>query len=61
MNLLRRWIEAFERDAKQTFPGRGKLRADDAEMARLKRELADARAERNIIAKAIAYFAKERR
>ncbi len=61
VNLLRKWIEDFERDVKQAFPGRGKLRADDAEIAKLKRELADARAERDILKKAIAYFAKERR
>jgi transposase len=61
VNLLRKWIEDFERDDKQAFPGRGKLRADDAEIAKLKRELADTKAERDILKKAIAYFAKERR
>ena len=61
VNLLRNWIEDFKLDVKQAFPGRGKLRADDAEIAKLKRELADARAERDILKKAIAYFAKERR
>jgi transposase len=61
VNLLRNWIEDFKRDVKQAFPGRGKLRADDAEMVKLKRDLADARAERDILKKAIAYFAKERR
>lgn len=47
VNLLRKWVEDFERDVKQVFPGRGKLRADDAEIARLKRELADAKAVRD--------------
>ena len=61
VNVLRNWIEDFKRDARQAFPGRGKQRADDAEIARLKRELADAKAERDILKKAIAYFAKERR
>jgi transposase len=60
-NLLRNWIEDFARDVKQAFPGRGKLRADDAEIVKLKRELADTKAERDILKKAIAYFAKERR
>ena len=61
VNVLRNWIEDFKRDEKQAFPGRGKLRTDDAEIARLKRELADAKAERDILKKALAYFAKERR
>ena len=61
VNVLRSWIEDFKRDAKQAFPGRGKLRTDDAEIAKLKRELADAKAERDILKKAIAYFARERR
>jgi transposase len=61
VNVLRNWIEDFKRDEKQAFPGRGKLRTEDAEIAKLKRELADAKAERDILKKAIAYFAKERR
>jgi transposase len=61
VNVLRKWIEDFKNDPTQAFPGQGKRRADDAEIARLKRELADAKAERDILKKAIAYFAKERR
>jgi transposase len=61
VNVLRNWVEDFKRDPKQAFPGRGKQRSDDAEITRLKRELADAKAERDILKKAIAYFAKERR
>lgn len=61
LSVLRHWIEDFKRDVQQAFPGRGKLRVDDAEIVRLKRELADAKAERDILKKAIAYFAKERR
>jgi transposase len=61
VNVLRNWVEDFKRNAKQAFPGRDKQRADDAEITRLKRELADTKAERDILKKAIAYFAKERR
>lgn len=61
LNVLRRWIEDYQRDAKQAFPGQGKQRAEDAELARLRRELADVKAERDILKKAIAYFAKDRR
>jgi transposase len=61
LNVLRKWVDDYKADPKQAFPGQGKRRADDAEVARLKRELADAKAERDILKKAIAYFAKERR
>jgi transposase len=37
------------------------MRPDDAEVARLRRELAKTKAERDIVKKAIAYFAKEPR
>ena len=35
------------------------MKADDAEVARLKRELAKTRAERDILKKTIGYLAKE--
>jgi len=59
VNVLRKWILEYEADANQAFPGQGKMRPDDAEVARLKRELAKTKAERDILKKAIAYFAKE--
>lgn len=61
LNVLRKWIADHERDAQQAFPGRGKQRAEDAELTHMRRELADVKAERDILKKAIAYFAKERR
>ena len=60
-NLLRRWVKEFKGDPAQAFPGRGKMKPDDAEIARLRRELAKTRTERDILKKAIAYFAKEPR
>jgi transposase len=58
-NVLRRWVKDFAADAKQAFPGRGRMRPDDAEVTRLRRELAKAQTERDILKKALAYFAKE--
>jgi transposase len=46
-------------DEKQAFPGRGQMKPDDAEVARLKRELAKTKAERDILKKAIGFFTKE--
>lgn len=61
LNVLRKWVADYQRDAQQAFPGQGKQRAEDAELTRLRRELSDVKAERDILKKAIAYFAKERR
>jgi transposase len=60
-NVLRKWVKDVARDPKQAFPGRGKQRTDDAEVSRLRQELAKTKAERDILKKAIAFFAKEPR
>jgi len=60
-NVLRKWVKDLASDAAQAIPGRGKMRPDDAEVARLRRELAQTKAERDILKKAIAFFAKEPR
>lgn len=60
-NVLRSWVRALAADPGQAFPGRGKMKPDDAEVARLRRELAKTRTERDILKKAIAYFAKDQR
>jgi transposase len=38
VNVLRKWVKDAELSGAQAFPGRGKMRPDDAEVARLKRE-----------------------
>jgi transposase len=60
-NLLRKWVKDMANNPTQAFPGRGKQRADDAEVSRLRRELAKTKAERDILKKAIGFFAKEPR
>lgn len=58
-NLLTRWKSQFEREGAVAFPGHGR-RAEtdaDAEIRQLKRDLAIARQERDILKKAAAYFA----
>jgi len=42
-----------------SFPGNGKLKAQDAEMARLCKEVTKLKMEHDILKKAAAYFAKE--
>jgi transposase len=61
VNTLRVWVRDLEEDPEQAFPGRGRMKADDAEVARLRRELAKTRTERDILKKAIAYFTKEQK
>ena len=60
VNVLRKWIRDYEADPKEAFPGHGQMKPEQAEIAQLKRELARTKAERDILKKAIAYFAKER-
>ena len=39
-NVVSRWVREAKADKTQAFPGRGQMKPDDAEVARLKRELA---------------------
>ena len=59
VNVLRKSIADYNADANPAFPGRGKMRPDDAEVTRSKRELAKTKAERDIPRRAIAFLAKE--
>lgn len=61
INTLAGWKRAFLDDPEQSFPGNGKQKPDDAELTRVKRELARAREEIEILKKAAAYFAKHSR
>jgi transposase len=58
-HLLRRWIKDFESDPEQSFPGHGQQKAEQTEIARLRQEVTKLKAERDILKKAAAYFAKE--
>lgn len=60
-NVLRKWVKDLGANAEHAFPGRGKQRPDDAEVSRLRQELAKTKAERDILKKAIGFFAKEPR
>ena len=46
-------------DPEQAFPGRGQMKPDQLEVERLRREVQKLKAERDILKKAAAYFAKE--
>jgi len=59
VNVLRRWIEQFEAGQWDRTPGVPLKAQQQAEIERLRRELAKAQTERDILKKAVAYFAKE--
>jgi transposase len=58
-NVLRKWVRELSADPDQAFPGHGQMKPEQAEIARLKREVTRLKAERDILKKAAAYFAKE--
>lgn len=58
-NVISRWVREAKADKTHAFPGRGQMKPDDAELARLRKELARTKAERDILKKAIAFFTKE--
>jgi transposase len=46
-------------DPQHAFPGQGQMKPEQLEIAQLKREVIKLKAERDILKKAAAYFAKE--
>jgi transposase len=58
---IRHWREEVGAASEQAFPGSGHLKAQDEEVRRLRRELADARMERDILKKAMAIFSSPRK
>ena len=58
-NVLRKWVKDWQADPKQAFPGQGQMKPEQAELERLRREVAKLKAERDILKKAAAYFAKD--
>jgi transposase len=57
-NMLWRWKAELELEGAVAFPGQGKASATEEEIRRLRRELATAEQERDILKKAVAFFAK---
>ena len=54
--MLRRWQRELKADQQQAFPGQGRLKGDEEEVRRLRRELERVREERDILKKALAIF-----
>src|SRR6202163_2719831 len=50
-SVLRTWVKAFAADPRQSFPGHGQMKPEQAEIARLKHEVTKLKAERDILKK----------
>ena len=57
-NLLRRWKQEVAGDPVAAFPGKGRRKPHEAELARLTRDLARVTQERDFLQSVAAYFAK---
>jgi transposase len=60
-SVLRRWKKQFEQDPSFAFPGKGRQRPHDEELRRLKKDLERVTEERDILKKALAYFAEDQK
>ena len=57
--IISRWKRELRKDGDQAFSGKGRLKLDDDEMRRLKRENERLRRERDILKKAVAIFSED--
>ena len=60
-NLIYRWIKQHAEDPRNSFPGKGRLKPEDEELRQLKKELQDAKEERDILKKVVGIFSKAQR
>lgn len=59
-STLHRWRGELKADPDQAFPGNGRQKERDAEVARLKKELKESQMENEILKKAAAIFMRSR-
>ena len=57
-SVLGRWKKQFEEAPLEAFPGKGRLRPQDEELARLRKENEILRQERDILKKAVGIFSR---
>ena len=58
-NVLRKWVRDLSMDPQHAFPGHGQMKPEQLEIDRLRKEVAKLKAERDILKKAAAFFARE--
>lgn len=57
-NSLHKWKRDYLSDQQNAFPGKGKMKPEDEELRKLRKELSRVTMERDILKKAIGYFTK---
>jgi len=60
-SILRRWKKQLADDPQNAFPGKGRLKTADRELRELQRKLERVTEERDILKKALAYFAEDQK
>lgn len=58
-NVLRKWVRDYGDDPNLSFPGKGQMKPEQLEIERFRREVTKLKAERDILKKAAAYFARD--
>ena len=58
-NVLRKWVRELSTDPQHAFPGHGQVKPEQLEIDRLRKEVAKLKAERDILKKAAAFFARD--
>lgn len=59
-SALGQWIKNYQANGGDAFPGSGKLKPEDQQIKELQKKLKEAETERDILKKAVAFFAKEK-
>jgi transposase len=59
--LLYRWKNEQAADPENAFPGKGNMKPEQDQVRRLEQELAQAKQERDILKKALAFFSRNER
>ena len=57
-NSLHKWKKDYLSDQQNAFPGKGRLKPEEEELRKLKKQLSRVTMERDILKKAIGYFSK---
>jgi transposase len=60
-SVLRRWKKQLATDAENAFPGKGRQKPADEQLKQLEKELERVKEERDILKKALAYFAEDQK
>ena len=57
-NTLYKWLRQFREDPDHSFPGKGRMKPEEEELRRLRRENESLRKDHAILKKALAIFSK---